>query len=220
MANKIIQLTNVNPLPKSNETLEKWVDIDMDAVNNWNHKTVEAPKLSDFVKILRTENLSKDDEDSLKAICAEKAIDATQEQISAIAVVCRLGYDSTYQLYKKWMTQYRWRMSKLVNVKSVQNSLDNIFKWIPGQRILNPEFGSNLRKYLYRGITPENTEQIIAEIKHCIIKWEPRVNVVKIVNASTYDDHEDNTIHLQIYYTIPELSDEEYSYSFYYNRGQ
>ena len=91
----------------------------MDAVNNWNHKTVEAPKLSDFVKILRIENLSKDDEDSLKAICAEKAIDATQEQISAIAVVCRLGYDSTYQLYKKWMTQYRWRMSKLVNVKSV-----------------------------------------------------------------------------------------------------
>ena len=78
MANKIIQLTNVNPLPKSNETLEKWVDIDMDAVNNWNHKTVEAPKLSDFVKILRTENLSKDDEDSLKAICAEKAIEGKE----------------------------------------------------------------------------------------------------------------------------------------------
>ena len=49
----------------------------MDAVNNWNHKNVKAPKLSDFVKILRTENLSQDDEDSLKAICAEKAIDAT-----------------------------------------------------------------------------------------------------------------------------------------------
>ncbi len=49
----------------------------MDAVNNWNHKSVEVPKLSDFVKILRTENLSQDDEDNLKTICAEKATDAT-----------------------------------------------------------------------------------------------------------------------------------------------
>ena len=219
MANKIIQLTDVNPLPKSRETLEKWIDIDMDAVSNWNHKDIEVPKLSDFVKILRVEGQPQDNEESLKAICTEDAANATQEQISAIAIVYRLGYDSTYQLYKKWMAPYKWRVSKLVNVKSVQNSLNNIFTWMPGQRILNPEFGSNLRQYLYRGITPQNTEEIIAEIKHCIMQWEPRINVVRIVDASTYDDHEDNTIHLQIHYTIPELSDEEYSSSFYYNRG-
>ena len=68
----------------------------MDAVSNWNHKDIEVPKLSDFVKILRVEGQPQDNEESLKAICTEDAANATQEQISAIAIVYRLGYDSTY----------------------------------------------------------------------------------------------------------------------------
>ena len=34
------------------------------------------------------------------------------------------------------------------------------------------------------------------------------------------DDVEDNTVHLIIKYVIPELSDEEFSYSFSYERGK
>ena len=98
--------------------------------------------------------------------------------------------------------------------------MKNIFTWIPGERILNPEFGSRLKQYLYQGIIPETSEQIVAEIRHCISEWEPRVNLVDVVDVSTTDDHEDNTIHLEIRYTIPELSDEQYTYSFYYNRGE
>jgi len=52
----------------------------------------------------------------------------------------------------------RFFATKDVNVKAVFNSLRNIFTWIPGERILNPEFGSKLRLYLYEGITPENKE--------------------------------------------------------------
>ena len=96
----------------------------------------------------------------------------------------------------------------------------NIFTWTPGERILNPEFGNRLREYLYQGIIPETSEQIVAEIRHCVSEWEPRVNITDVVDVSTTDDHEDNTIHLEIRYTIPELSDEQYSYSFYYNRGE
>jgi predicted component of type VI protein secretion system len=33
---------------------------------------------------------------------------------------------------------------------------------------------------LYEGITPENEELIVAEIKHCILKYEPRVTVVEV----------------------------------------
>ena len=98
-------------------------------------------------------------------------------------------------------------IDRLVNVNAIRNSLDNIFSWTPGERILNPEFGTNLRKLLYEGITDFNVEQIVAEIKHAVAQWEPRVQVANIVDVSTTEDHENNTVHLKVIYTIPGLSD-------------
>jgi phage baseplate assembly protein W len=46
--------------------------------------------------------------------------------------------------------------------------LHNIFTWRPGERVLNPEFGSRLYQLLYEGIIPETEEQIVAEIRHCV----------------------------------------------------
>ena len=58
-----------------------------------------------------------------------------------------------------------YKLEKNVNAVAVKRAIHNIFAWIPGQRILNPEFGSNLRQYLYEGITDYNTEQIMSEIR-------------------------------------------------------
>jgi phage baseplate assembly protein W len=101
-----------------------------------------------------------------------------------------------------------YKLAKLVNVKAVYNSLHNIFTWNPGERILNPEFGSKLKTYLYEGINEFTSEQITSEIRRCISEFEPRVNVVKIVNSSTIDDTENNTIVIDIIFTIPSLSRE------------
>lgn len=223
MANRIIQLTEVGPFPTSNERLEKWVDLDMDATKNQNHDSrYTVPMLSDYVCWLVTElhtNEVKPTYENL-SVFAVDGQDATAEQLSAIAVVVKTGYDVAYANYERWRKPYKWTVSKLVNVKAVQNSLKNIFTWTPGERILNPEFGNRLRQYLYQGIIPETSEQIVAEIRHCITEWEPRVNLVEVADVSSDDDHEKNTIHLEIRYTIPELSDEQYSYSFYYNRNE
>lgn len=223
MANRVIQLTRVNQLPLSNQKLEKWIDIDMDSTRNWNHNTrIQAPILSDYVMWLAAELGTQIDNPAatLSVFATEGQDIINQDQISAIAVVVKTGYDVAYQMYQKWIKPYKWRISKLVNVKAVQNSLKNIFTWTPGERILNPEFGNRLKMYLYQGIIPETSEQIVNEIKHCVSEWEPRVNIVEVADVSTIDDHEDNTIHLEIRYTIPGLSDEQYTYSFYYNRGE
>ena len=98
-------------------------------------------------------------------------------------------------------------ISRLVNVNAIKNSLDNIFSWTPGERVLLPEFGTNLRKLLYEGITDFNVEQIVAEIKYAVSRWEPRVQVTSVVDVSSVEDHENNTVHLKVIYTIPGLSD-------------
>lgn len=113
-----------------------------------------------------------------------------------------------------------YKVEKSLNVKAIFNSLRNIFTWIPGERILLPEFGSRLRSLLYEGITPQTEEAIVAEIRQSVSEWEPRVQIVEVRNVSTINDTEDNTIHLEVVFSIPSLSDQQYSYSFYYNRIQ
>lgn len=112
-----------------------------------------------------------------------------------------------------------WKLNKDVNVKAVFNSLRNIFSWLPGERILLPEFGSRLRTLLYEGITPETEEQIVAEIRGSVSEWEPRVSILDVRDISTIDDTEDNTIHLEVIFSIPSISEKQYAYSFSFNRN-
>lgn len=67
---------------------------------------------------------------------------------------------------------------------------------------------------LYQGITPETEEAIVAEIQHSVSEWEPRVRISKVVNVSKVDDTEQNTIKLEIWYTVPSLSDEQFKYTY------
>lgn len=224
MANVVVQLGNAAPQISSNESLEVWRDIDTTSTRNFNYKQVEEPSMAEYVKWLKTEHKVDVDESQLGQLSSflveGQDLDNPTSAISAIAVVVKSGYAELYDLYQKYMQPYRWRIAKLVNVDSVKNSLRNIFTWIPGERIINPQFGNRLRQFLYEGITEANTEQVIAEIKKCVSEFEPRVSIVKIVNASTVDDTENNTVHLEIIYTIPSLSPEQFNYSYYYKRGK
>ena len=110
-------------------------------------------------------------------------------------------------------------VDKLVNVKAVQNSIHQIFTWIPGERVLNPEFGCRLHELLYEGIVDHNIEAIMAEIRHCFTAWEPRAELQNIVNVRDINDTENNTVKLDVYYTIKGLDDEQYRYSYVYGGG-
>jgi phage baseplate assembly protein W len=101
------------------------------------------------------------------------------------------------------------KIDNLKDLKAIFNSLHNIFHWIPGERILNPEFGSNIHSLLYNGITEFNKEQIAAEIQQSISKWEPRVSIVKIVDMTDINDTENNTIRLDVIFTVPSLNNNE-----------
>lgn len=225
MANLVI---NVGPNKQvaSYETLEKWRDLGIDAVYNDNYRKMDDVYLSSYVNWLVTER-GNSIIDSGKLSCfllEDHKLNVNNEDdlnnnISAIAVCIKGGYDAARDLYEQYTNPYRWRVSKLVNVKAVQSSIHHIFTWTPGERIINPEFGNRLKIYLYEGITDYNVEQIKSEIMQCVSMWEPRANIIDIIDASTVEDTEDNTVHLEIVYTIPSLSNEQFRYSYYYKRG-
>jgi len=63
---------------------------------------------------------------------------------------------------------------------AIKNSIINILNTIPGERFLIPEFGANLKKYLFLPVTKTTAEAIGNTILDAIEKWEPRVTIENI----------------------------------------
>jgi len=63
---------------------------------------------------------------------------------------------------------------------AIRNSIINIFNTIPGERFLVPEFGANLRKYLFRAVTEATANVIGRTVLDAIELWEPRVTVDRV----------------------------------------
>lgn len=209
MANKVIVLGKT---AKREEDLkpgalkdEVYIDVSMIAAPAMHPAPLKQDE-EDYLALLIEEHGSE--EGAYNYIISEESREFTDDSKEYIIVqyATHMDYGRALRL---WMMYGDWKVDKLVNVNAIRNSLHQIFTWIPGERILLPEFGTNLRKILYEGITPFNVERIIAEIRHCVSEWEPRVEIQKVVNASNVDDTEDNTVHIEVLYTIPGLTQEQ-----------
>lgn len=226
MANKIVKIGQQTTNLLSNDNLIVYRDISMKSKFNAAAASTTVcpyPQTEDYYSVLGSENYAALDGKPTK-VGKQCAIVLNVKNKSGVIERKALKFHNGNTLVKARMryigkmSQAKYRIEKNINVKAVQDSLHNIFTWIPGERILNPEFGSNLYRYLYAGITDFNTEQIMAEIRKCISEWEPRVQLEQVKNISTVDDTENNTVHLEIIYTIPSLSNEQYSYTYVYHK--
>jgi len=75
------------------------------------------------------------------------------------------------------------------DVEAVKNSLTSIFSTIPGQRLLLPEFGLDIRRFLFAPVS-DGTAYVIGELMNeAIEKWEPRVVVNQLSIFPNADDH-------------------------------
>jgi len=61
------------------------------------------------------------------------------------------------------------------DLQAISNSLANLFNTIPGQRFLFPEYGADLRRFLFLPITEGNGQIIGNAIFRSIQIFEPRV---------------------------------------------
>lgn len=100
---------------------------------------------------------------------------------------------------------------------AIKNALVNLFNTTPGQKILEPEFGLNLRKFLFDPLT-EITAQLIGEsIYNGISRWEPRV---KIVNVDVQRDVANYQFNISLTLLIPKLSNSEVKMTGILNKEQ
>jgi phage baseplate assembly protein W len=67
-----------------------------------------------------------------------------------------------------------------VDYGAIRNSIFNIFTTLPGQKILQPEFGLNLFQHIFKPCDTITARQIAKDITTGITRFEPRVNLVEV----------------------------------------
>lgn len=64
--------------------------------------------------------------------------------------------------------------------QAIYNAINNLFNTTPGEKLLEPEFGLDLRSFLFEPITDYMANIIGEKVLAGITRWEPRVTVSNI----------------------------------------
>ena len=119
--------------------------------------------------------------------------------------------------YRRAVTRFddtkTFKIEQLRDVTSIQNAMHNLFTWIPGQRILDPEFGNTVRKYIFEGNTNMTADNVRAEIQIMVDKYEPRVEIDEIGYDNGEENKDNNELDLKVIYHAKGFPDKKYSVS-------
>ena len=96
------------------------------------------------------------------------------------------------------------QLPRKTNTEAVKQSLRNMLLTNKYERLRNPEFGTNIRRYLFESFDGHIVEQLENEIRISIQNYEPRVRVIDIVVDPRPDD---NSIYINIEFAIVTAKD-------------
>lgn len=91
------------------------------------------------------------------------------------------------------------QLGRVVNERAVVQSLKNIISTDLGERLFQPNIGSDVRKMLFENIAQENLSAVSSYIQTAILRSEPRVSLINI-DVTSYP--EENGIAITIYYSL------------------
>ena len=89
------------------------------------------------------------------------------------------------------------------DLQAIKNSIINVFLTSPGQKILNPEFGLDLRRYLFEPVNSSTAYMIKYDIDTKLPDQEPRIELIN-VSVDAITDEQEYYISMQI--NIPSLN--------------
>ena len=81
----------------------------------------------------------------------------------------------------------------------IKSNLVNLLLTDIGERVMNPNFGCDLRRFLFEGITETNMEAVAASLANSISIFVPEINVT---NIEVVPEPDSNTINLTVNYYL------------------
>ena len=89
------------------------------------------------------------------------------------------------------------------DIEAIKNSITNALLTSPGEKILNPELGIDLRRFIFEPVDIFTTQEIRADIEENLPNFEPRIELEK-VDVEALEDQQQYNIQLQI--NVPSLN--------------
>lgn len=83
--------------------------------------------------------------------------------------------------------------------EAIKESLKNLILTDRGERLMQPNIGSDVRASLFENVTPVTLKILEERVRDVINNYEPRVSVIDIDVTSLYDD---NKVQITIYFYI------------------
>ena len=87
----------------------------------------------------------------------------------------------------------------LKNQTAIARSVRNIILTSPGEKLFDPDFGSNVSKLLFENMDDVSASNIRDEIVQSILNYEPRV---KLSDVFVIPDYDGNVMNVAIVYSI------------------
>lgn len=94
---------------------------------------------------------------------------------------------------------YTKQITRRKGVDSVKMALRNLILTNKYERLRNPNFGGNIRQYLFEPFSPTVVSNIKLQIESLIGNYEPRV---RLIDTKVTADEENNAINIRIIFSI------------------
>lgn len=88
------------------------------------------------------------------------------------------------------------------DIERINQSLFILFETPKGDRLMMPEFGSDLRKYRFDPLDKVLMERIRYTITEDIRRWEPRISLTSIEFLADQNAIDNSTLYISISYRI------------------
>lgn len=85
------------------------------------------------------------------------------------------------------------------NEESIKESLKNLILTDRGERLMQPNIGSDVRASLFENATPVTLKILEERVKDVINNFEPRASLIEVDVTSLYDD---NRVQVTIYFYV------------------
>ena len=103
----------------------------------------------------------------------------------------KLDLETTYSYNDSLNTRESLNdVQAIYDEEAIKNSIRTCFLTSPGQRILNPQYGIDLRRYLFESINEDTAFFMRQDIITLLPVFEPRIEVVNVVIIPNEDENQ------------------------------
>ena len=101
------------------------------------------------------------------------------------------------------------------DASAIKQAIVNLLLTNKGERLMNPNYGSDIRRYLFEPLDYGTANQIKGNIRDTIERFEPRITVVRLKASPNYDD---NGFDITMTYSIRGTNDSPVTVDFFLSR--